>query len=46
MHVRPCPGYRAVVIASEPISHENWIEMPDRALYHMTRDFQVRIERL
>jgi glutamine amidotransferase len=47
-HVRhdPALAYRAVVVASEPISHENWIEVPDRALYHVTRDLQVRIERL
>jgi glutamine amidotransferase len=47
-HVRhdPAQAYRAVVVASEPISHENWIEVPDHALYHVTKDFQMSIERL
>lgn len=39
-HVDHTPGqeYRALVIASEPISHENWQTVQDRSVYHVTPD--------
>jgi len=31
-HVDPTPGYRAVVVASEPITSEHWREVPEGSL--------------
>lgn len=32
--------YRAVVVASEPISHEHWREVPERSVYRVSEDFR------
>lgn len=33
IHHEPRKQYRALVVASEPISHEKWVEMPDRSVW-------------
>ena len=45
-HVHHTPGqeYRAVVVASEPISHEAWQEVPDRSVYFASPDMRLHIE--
>lgn len=45
-HVHHTPGqdYRAVVVASEPISHEAWQEVPDRSVYFASADMRLQIE--
>lgn len=47
-HVRHDPqhAYRAVVIASESISHESWCAVPDRSVYTVTRAMTLQIEPL
>lgn len=36
----PHRRYRAVVVASEPISHEKWREVPERCVYRVTKHFE------
>ncbi len=45
-HVHHTPGqeYRAVVVASEPISHEEWKEVPDHSVYFASPDMRLQIE--
>ena len=47
-HIRHDPkvNYRAIVIASEPISHEDWIEVPDRSIFSLTPDMHLHVEPL
>ncbi len=47
-HVRHDPrrDYRAVVVASEPISHEDWREVPEASVYRVTDRFELEIEPL
>ncbi len=42
-HVHHTPGheYRALVVASEPISHENWRKVPDHTVYRITSDMRL-----
>jgi len=42
----PKQAYRAVEIASEPITSEGWLEVPDGTVYAVDPDFRLRIERL
>ncbi len=42
--LEPDVGYRAVVIASEPLTGEPWREMPDRTLWQVTPDVELRCE--
>ena len=37
------PGYRAVIIASEPLSSERWSEVPDRSVISVDASMRVRI---
>ncbi|MBM3551409.1 MAG: class II glutamine amidotransferase [Alphaproteobacteria bacterium] len=46
VHHDPHKRYRAVIVASEPISHENWRETPQDSVYEITPDFTLRAERL
>ena len=39
-------GYRALIIASEPISGESWPEIPERSVLEVTPDLRLRIEPL
>jgi hypothetical protein len=47
-HVQHTPGqpYHAVVVASEPISHESWQEVPDRSIYEITPRMTLGVEAL
>ena len=37
-------SYRAVVIASEPISHEPWREVPERSIFTVSPEMTLQIE--
>jgi predicted glutamine amidotransferase len=39
-------SYRALVIASEPITAEAWQEVPERSVFEVTPDLRLRIEPL
>ena len=39
-------GYRAVMIASEPITPETWPEIPERSVYEVTADLRLRVRPL
>lgn len=43
IHHDPDLRYRALVVASEPISHEDWQEIPDNCVYEVTRELSLRI---
>jgi glutamine amidotransferase len=47
-HVHHDPGrrYRAVIVASEPISRENWREVPERSVYRVSERFRLESEPL
>jgi predicted glutamine amidotransferase len=44
VHHRSGTGYRAVVVASEPISHESWQAVPERSVLSVDRDINVQFE--
>ncbi len=46
VHHHPGAAYRAVIIASEPITHEAWRELPDGAIYRLTERFELDIDKL
>lgn len=46
IHHDPQRRYRAVVVASEPISHENWREVPERSVYRVSEHFRFESEPL
>lgn len=46
IHHLPGHGYRAVVVASEPITHESWIEFPEGSVLSITPDLHLRVEPL
>lgn len=46
VHHDPRKGYRAIVVASEPISHENWSEVPDRSIYRINKECRLACEPL
>jgi len=49
LHVESDPGagYRAVVVASEPITRtESWTEIPDHSLFLIDREIHLHIESL
>lgn len=43
VHHRPNRSHRAVVVASEPIGHEDWREIPEKSVYLVTEDFNLEI---
>jgi glutamine amidotransferase len=47
-HVRhdPSAAYRATVLASEPITHEDWKEIPERSLYEVDPEGRLHVEPL
>lgn len=47
-HAQPPPGepYRSVVIASEPITDEEWTEVPDGSVFAVEDDLRLTIELL
>jgi glutamine amidotransferase len=45
VHHEPGTTYRAVVLASEPLTHtESWREIPDGTLIQVDEDLRVRLE--
>jgi len=46
VHHDPHRDYRALVVASEPISHEVWHEVPDGSSWCVTEDFRIEISGL
>jgi predicted glutamine amidotransferase len=46
IHHDPHRRYRAVVVASEPISHEDWREVPERSVYQVNENFRLETEPL
>ncbi|MDJ0977566.1 MAG: class II glutamine amidotransferase [Erythrobacter sp.] len=42
----PQTDYRAIVLASEPISHERWREVPENAIYKICSDCRIAWEPL
>jgi predicted glutamine amidotransferase len=47
-HIRHDPrhSYRAIVIASEPISNEHWREIPERAVFAVSPEMAMQIDPL
>jgi glutamine amidotransferase len=45
-HIRhdPRQSYRAVVIASEPISHESWREVPERSVFAVSPGMALQVD--
>ena len=39
-------GYSAFIIASEPISQENWKEVPERSTYQVSTDYLIEVNPL
>jgi glutamine amidotransferase len=46
IHHDPHRQYRAVVVASEPISHEDWREVPESSVYRVNEHFMLESEML
>jgi glutamine amidotransferase len=44
VHHSPEAEYRAVIVASEPISHEPWQELPDRSVITIGKEIEPRIQ--
>jgi len=44
VHHNPERAYRAVEIASEPITHERWLQVPDGTVFSVDPDMRLRIE--
>ena len=47
-HLRHDPrvNYRVTVIASEPVSHEDWVEVPEGTICSLTPDMHLHVEPL
>lgn len=47
-HIRHDPqhSYRAIVIASEPLSNEHWSEIPDRSVFAVSPEMALQIDPL
>jgi predicted glutamine amidotransferase len=46
VHHDPRHSYRAVVVASEPLTHEEWRALPDRTFFHIGPDLLFETEPL
>lgn len=46
VHHNPRTDYRAIVLASEPISHEVWQDVPDRTIYRVDPECRISWEAL
>jgi predicted glutamine amidotransferase len=46
IHHDPHQRYQAVIVASEPISHEDWREVPERSVYRVSEQFRLESEPL
>ncbi len=43
VHHQPKRPHLAVIVASEPIGHEDWHEVPEKSVYLVTEDFNMEI---
>lgn len=43
VHHGPKQPYRAVEIASEPITHERWLQVPNGTVFSVDPDFRLKI---
>jgi len=46
VHHDPKRSYRAVEVASEPVTHENWLRIPNGAVFAVDPDMRLRIDKL
>jgi len=46
IHHDPDKAYRAIVVASEPITHEGWIEIPNHSIWQINMDDGIQIQKL
>lgn len=46
IHHNPDRSHQAVVIASEPITREDWVEIPERSVWEVGRDSRLSINSL
>ena len=46
IHHDPTQTYRAVVVASEPLTHEPWTEVPEDSLYAVGSDLRLAVQPL
>ena len=46
IHHDPHRRYRAVIVASEPISREDWCEVPEGSVYRVTEHFKLESHKL
>jgi len=46
VHHDPKRDYRAVVIASEPLTHEGWQEVPEGSIYRVTPELRLEVSPL
>ena len=44
VHHQPEKDYRAIIVASEPITHEHWDEVPERSLYRIGPELDWHLE--
>jgi len=43
IHHDPNAEYRAIVVASEPVTHEDWIEIPNQSIWEINKDNGINI---
>ena len=46
IHHAPSVSYRAIDIASEPITGDDWIEIPEQSLFHVDNRFKFQVNAL
>ncbi|HUG90389.1 MAG TPA: class II glutamine amidotransferase [Planctomycetaceae bacterium] len=46
VHERPAHDYRAVLVASEPVSDEQWQELPDRSLLAVDAEIRPQVRQI
>ena len=46
IHHDPAAQYRGIVVASEPITHEDWIEIPNHSIWQVDSDCGIGIRAL
>lgn len=45
IHHDPNAEYRATVVASEPVTHEQWTEIPNRSIWEMNMNAEINIRK-
>ncbi len=46
VHHQPDKDYRAIIVASEPITHEPWYEIPERSIYRISPELDWHVKPL